>query len=93
MPRGLDTSQFERMLLMPDTKNCDSMKKYKTIVVDTLPITCCGILERMGLEWMRLDDGTKCIPYIKGHSDGNLYRVNNCPSCGKYVRDIIVRAE
>lgn len=51
---------------------------------------CCGVLERMNLGWMRLEDGAKCMPYTKGHSDDNMYRVNNCPSCGKYVRDVII---
>lgn len=51
---------------------------------------CCGVLERMQLGWMNLEDGTRLMPYIKGHSDENLYRVNNCPSCGKYVREVIV---
>ena len=53
-------------------------------------IICCGVLERMQLGWMKLEDGTRCMPYIKGHSDENMYRVNNCPSCGKYVRDVMV---
>lgn len=53
-------------------------------------VICCGVLERMELRWMKLEDGTKCMPHIKGHSDENMYRVNNCPSCGKYVRDIMV---
>jgi len=53
-------------------------------------VICCGVLERMELGWMKLEDGTKCMPYIKGHSDENMYRVNNCPSCGKYVRDVMV---
>ena len=53
-------------------------------------VICCGVLERMQLGWMQLEDGTRCMPYIKGHSDENMYRVNNCPSCGKYVRDIMV---
>jgi hypothetical protein len=44
----------------------------------------------MDLGWMRLEDGTKCMPYILGNKDDNKYRVNNCPSCGKYVRDIMV---
>lgn len=51
---------------------------------------CCDVLERMELGWMTLEDGSKCMPYIKGHSDENMYRVNNCPSCGKYVRDVII---
>ena len=53
-------------------------------------VICCGVLERMQLGWMKLEDGTRCMPYIKGHSDENMYRVNNCPSCGKYVRDVMV---
>lgn len=53
-------------------------------------VICCGVLGRMQLGWMKLEDGTRCMPYIKGHSDENMYRVNNCPSCGKYVRDVMV---
>jgi hypothetical protein len=53
-------------------------------------VICCGVLERMELGWMKLEDGTRCMPYIKGHSDENMYKVNNCPSCGKYVRDVMV---
>ena len=54
-------------------------------------VICCGVLEKMELGWMKLEDGTRCMPYIKGHSDENRYRVNNCPSCGKYVRDVMVQ--
>ena len=53
-------------------------------------VVCCGVLEKMNLGWMKLEDGTKCMPYIKGHSDEVVYRVNNCPSCGKYVRDVMI---
>jgi hypothetical protein len=53
-------------------------------------VTCCGVLERMQLGWMKLEDGTRCMPYIKGHSDENMYRVIHCPSCGEYVRDVMV---
>lgn len=57
---------------------------------DKKPI-CCGVLEKMKIEWMVLEDGRKCMPYIKGKNNSVIdYRVNNCPSCGKYVRDIIV---
>lgn len=54
-------------------------------------IVCCGFLEQMGIEWMKLEDGTRCMPYIKGRSDESKYRVNNCPSCGKYVRDVMIK--
>jgi hypothetical protein len=45
----------------------------------------------MELGWMLQEDGTKCMPYINGHSDENMYRVNHCPSCGKYVWDVMVK--
>ena len=64
-------------------------RDYKAMNAE--PVICCGVLERMQIGWMRLDDGSKCMPYILGHSDSNRYRVNNCPSCGKYVRDVIVK--
>jgi hypothetical protein len=53
-------------------------------------VICCGVLERMKLGWMKLEDGSKCMPYIEGNNDNNKYRVNICPSCGKYVRNIIL---
>lgn len=59
-------------------------KKVKTDI-------CCGILEQMNLGWMKLEDGTKCMPFIRGISDGNnMYRVNYCPSCGKDIREAVV---
>lgn len=52
---------------------------------------CCGNLERMNINWMRLEDGSLCMPYIESkESDVVKLRVNNCPSCGKYVRDVII---
>ena len=54
---------------------------------------CCGILEKMNIGWMKLEDGRLCMPYIIGKKhDETMYRVNNCPSCGKYVRDIIIES-
>lgn len=52
---------------------------------------CCGVLEKMDLNWMTLEDGSKCMPFIYGKNDDNMYRVNNCPSCGKYVREVIIK--
>lgn len=37
-------------------------------------------------EWYSKDDGTLIMPCIGGGIVG--YRVNYCPSCGGYVRDI-----
>ena len=56
----------------------------------THKVVCCGVLELMDLGWMNLEDGSICMPHIKGKEDLEKYRVNNCPSCGKYVRDIII---
>ena len=56
----------------------------------TIPsVICCGILEKMTLGWMKLEDGTKCMPFIYGKGT-EILRVNNCPSCGKYVRDAMI---
>lgn len=66
-------------------------EKIKPALKNTAVI-CCGVLEQMNLGWMKLEGGTKCMPYIKGHSDENLYRINNCPSCGKYVRDVLIES-
>ena len=54
-------------------------------------VICCGNLEKMDLGWMITEDGIRCMPYVKGHSDENMYRVNNCPSCGAYVRDCVIK--
>lgn len=48
-------------------------------VFSNTDVICCGVLERMDLGWMKLEDGTRCMPYIKGHSDG------------EYVRDVMVK--
>lgn len=68
----------------------ETLTKQKSSNGINAAVICCGVLERMQLGWMKLEDGTRCMPYIKGHSDENMYRVNNCPSCGKYVRDVMV---
>jgi len=66
-------------------KNTQVPQSLKTAVI------CCGVLERMELGWMKLEDGSKCMPYIKGNNDNNKYRVNNCPCCGAYVRDCTIQ--
>jgi hypothetical protein len=75
---------YEMVINFIDNKNGVNKNFVLTDVI------CCGVLERMQIGWMKLEDGTRCMPYIKGHSDENMYRVNNCPSCGKYVRDVMV---
>jgi hypothetical protein len=65
------------------------MKDSKIEITKT-PV-CCGIFELMDIKWMVFPDGTKCMPHIgSNYFDKTLYRVNNCPSCGKYVRDVII---
>lgn len=51
---------------------------------------CCDVLEKMDIGWMKIGKNVKCMPYIKDHNGEILYRVNCCPSCGKYIRDIIL---
>ena len=70
-----------------ENKTSDKQENGNDFIADVI---CCGVLEKMNLGWMKLEDGTKCMPYIKGHSDEVMYRVNNCPSCGKYVRDVMI---
>tara|TARA_B110001469_G_C9276044_1_gene153394 strand:- start:54 stop:272 length:219 start_codon:yes stop_codon:yes gene_type:complete len=56
-------------------------------------IVCCGVLELLPISWMNLtENGNICFPYMEDVS-GTMYRVNNCPSCGKYVRDIIIEVD
>ena len=71
-----------------ETQNTEKAQNGNDFISDVI---CCGALERMQLGWMKLEDGTRCMPYIKGHSDENMYRVNNCPSCGKYIRDVKIK--
>lgn len=52
---------------------------------------CCGVLEKMQIYWMTLEDGSRCMPYVIGKWNTNMYRVNYCPSCGKEVRDVILK--
>ena len=56
------------------------MKKENTL--------CCDVLDKMDLKWMYLANGVKLMPYIENKSGTIKYRVNHCPSCGAYIRDI-----
>jgi hypothetical protein len=53
-------------------------------------VICCGNLEKMNINWMVLEDGTKIMPFITDKIDDTNWRVNNCPSCGAYVRDCTI---
>lgn len=75
-----------------DERDHKAMNEELNTPLQQTDVICCGVLEKMELGWMKLEDGIKCLPYIKGHSDENMYRVNNCPSCGKYVRDVMVKS-
>lgn len=52
---------------------------------------CCNVLESLNIGWMQLEDGTRCLPYIQGHSNEAMYRVNFCPSCGKDIFEITLK--
>lgn len=54
-------------------------------------VICCGNLEKMNINWMVLEDGTKIMPFIEDKIDNTNWRVNNCPSCGAYVRDCVIK--
>jgi hypothetical protein len=54
---------------------------------------CCGVLEKMNINWMALEDGTKIMPYIEDKNNDTNWRVNNCPSCGAYVRNSTIKNE
>lgn len=51
---------------------------------------CCGVLEELDILWLTLEDGTKCIPVIKGSVYTILHRLNYCPFFGTYIRDIVI---
>lgn len=68
----------EEQKVEPTSENGNSTKP---------PVICCGVLEKMLIAWMVMEDGTKVMPFISG-DDGSKYRVNHCPSCGAYVRDV-----
>lgn len=62
-------------------------KKEQCVQTDVI---CCGNLEKMNIDWMITEDGIKLMPFI--HGKGLIkYRVNNCPSCGVYVRDSVIQ--
>lgn len=51
---------------------------------------CCEVLEKLEIGWMNTEEGTRLMPYIEG-DDGNMYRVNFCPSCGTEIRHITLK--
>lgn len=59
-------------------KTLDKQQNSNDFITDVI---YCGVLEKMKIEWMQLEDGTKCMPFIWG-KDEQMYRVNNCPSVG-----------
>ncbi len=55
-------------------------------------VVCCAVFEDMVkmFSWMSYEhEGKKlaCMPHIHG-SNGERWRVNHCPSCGREVRSI-----
>lgn len=51
---------------------------------------CCRVLEKLEIGWMNTEDGKRLMPFIKSE-DGNMYRVNFCPSCGTEIRNITLK--
>jgi hypothetical protein len=54
-------------------------------------VICCGNLEKMNINWMVLEDGTKIMPFLEDKKDNTKWRVNNCPSCGAYVSSCTIQ--
>lgn len=54
-------------------------------------VICCGNLEKININWMVLEDGTKIMPFLEDKNDNTKWRVNHCPSCGAYVRDCTIQ--
>lgn len=63
----------------------------KTKQLSENEVVCCGILEKMNINWMVLEDGTKIMPFITDKINDTNWRVNNCPSCGAYIRDCTIK--
>jgi hypothetical protein len=47
------------------------------------------VIEKMDIGWLYLEGGIRAMAYIESIDDDTKYRVNYCPSCGKYIRDLI----
>lgn len=71
-------------------------QKMETKTKTPKPDICCGAFEKMAskFEWLVFDDDGEKI-YIMPHiyTDKARLRINNCPSCGFYVRDIQLTEE
>jgi hypothetical protein len=66
-----------------ETQNTEKAQNGNDFIADVI---CCGVLEKMKIEWMVMEDGTKCMPFIYAKWPQDIYRVNKCPSCGADVR-------
>lgn len=67
-------------------------KEEITTPDDNSGVVCCGVLETLNIRWMLLEEtGEKCMPFIYSRDGDIMYRVNHCPSCGTYVRDIVIK--
>lgn len=62
-------------------------------------IKCCDFFGKMRhhFDWFSYqdDNGKKvyCMPFLKSCDGYTKLRINNCPSCGKEVRNIELRDE
>jgi hypothetical protein len=65
--------------------------KYQAQALNKTDVICCGNLEKMAIDWMILEDGTKLMPFVHSKYSIVKLRVNNCPSCGAYVRDCNIK--
>lgn len=58
-------------------------------------IICCGIFEKYAksFKWMSRYDDNKNKIYLMPHIGENMYRINNCPTCGAEIRSVELTSE
>lgn len=55
--------------------------------------TCCNLINELDISWFYLDK-SKVMPYICSNTDNKkIIRVNYCPSCGAYIKDIKIKQD
>jgi len=49
---------------------------------------CCDALPKLNVKWETTEYGTRLMPRIQAGTE--FYRVNHCPVCGEYIRDVMI---
>ncbi len=51
-------------------------------------IKCCDDFEKLPVSWMLDPKGNRVMPHFVD-IDGERFRINYCPICGNYIRDLM----